>query len=240
MSIWIALALLATLAMAPLGLVLGNRATARGRRDAAIALHRAQLAELDRDLDEGRIAAAEHATARLEVQRRLLAAADTPDTQTRARSPMPLVAALLLVPAAAIGLYLVTGSPGMPSAPFAARQAEAQKQNQEMDRMVAQLQERLAKLDPHALEARQGYVLLGNVEANRGNLAAAAAAWQSALAASFDPTIAVETAEALTRANGHVTPEAAALFRRALDAAPRDAPWREAAEARLASAGDSK
>ena len=40
-----------------------------------MALHRAQLAELDRDLAEGRIAAAEHANAVLEVQRRLLTAA---------------------------------------------------------------------------------------------------------------------------------------------------------------------
>ena len=73
--IWLAIALLAAIALAPLALSLRRTAAARGRQEAAIALHRAQLAELDRDLADGRIAAAEHANAVLEVQRRLLAAA---------------------------------------------------------------------------------------------------------------------------------------------------------------------
>ena len=61
----------------------------------------------------------------------------------------------------------------------------------------------------------------------------AAKAWQRALANRFDPTLAAETAEAMTEANGHVTPAAAALFRRALAAAPADAPWRGMVERRL-------
>ena len=42
--------LLAAIALAPLALSLRRAAVARSRREAAIALHRAQLAELDRDL----------------------------------------------------------------------------------------------------------------------------------------------------------------------------------------------
>ena len=61
--IWLAVALLAAIALAPLALSLRQTAAARGRQEAAIALHRAQLAELDRDLADGRIAAAEHANA---------------------------------------------------------------------------------------------------------------------------------------------------------------------------------
>ena len=49
----------------------------------------------------------------------------------------------------------------------------------------------------------------------------------------FDPTIAAEAAEAITEAQGHVTEEAAALFRRALAELPADAPWRPMAEKRL-------
>ncbi len=73
--IWLAAMLLAGIALAPLVMVLRPRLVAHGRRDAALALHRAQLAELDRDFAEGRIAAAEHAGAVLEVERRLLGAA---------------------------------------------------------------------------------------------------------------------------------------------------------------------
>jgi len=236
MSTWIALLLLATVAMAPLALVLGRRGASRGRRDAAVALHKAQLAELDRDLEEGRIVASEHATARLEVQRRLLAAADEVDAAPRERVPVVLILSLLVLPAAAIGLYLVVGSPGMPAVPFAAQQRENLRDAQ----LIAQLKERLAKLDPKGAEARQGYTLLGNIEAGREHWAEAANAWRQVLAASFDPTIAMEAGEAMTRAAGYVSPEAADLFRRALSAAPADAPWRGAAEARLASAGDAK
>ena len=48
--IWLALVLMAAAAMAPLALSLNRDAAARNRRDAAVALHRAQLVELDRDL----------------------------------------------------------------------------------------------------------------------------------------------------------------------------------------------
>ena len=54
--IWAVLALLAVVALAPLIVTLVRYSAARGRQDSAIALHRAQLAELDRDLADGRIA----------------------------------------------------------------------------------------------------------------------------------------------------------------------------------------
>jgi cytochrome c-type biogenesis protein CcmH len=54
------------------------------------------------------------------------------------------------------------------------------------------------------------------------------------LASGFDPLIAAHAAEAATRAEGHVSPDSAALFRQALAAAPPDAPWRGVVEKRLA------
>ena len=47
--IWIALLALSLVALAPLTVSLLRGSTARGRRDAALALHRAQLVELDRE-----------------------------------------------------------------------------------------------------------------------------------------------------------------------------------------------
>ncbi len=52
----------------------------------------------------------------------------------------------------------------------------------------------------------------------------------------FDPTLAALAAEAATRAEGHVSPHSADLFRRALAAAPPNAPWLKLARQRLAEA----
>lgn len=231
--IWLAIITLAAASLAPMALSLRRSAVARSRRDAAVALHRAQLAELDRDLAEGRLAATEHENAVLEVQRRLLAAAGSDEPGLRASSASPVLIALLLVPASALALYLVGGSPNLPAEPLAARIAVAKAREEHDAALIAELRRRLAQIDPHSEQARLGYVLLGNAEASRGRLKEAADAWGTALAVRFDPTLAVETGEAITEIKGQVTDEAAALFRRALAESPNDAPWRPMAEKRL-------
>lgn len=231
--IWLAIIVLAAVALAPLALSLRHSRVARSRREAAITLHRAQLAELDRDLADARITAPEHANAVLEVQRRLLAAADSSEPETRVTSASTIWFALMLLPMAALVLYLVGGSPDLPAEPLAARIAAARAREAHDAALIAELRRRLATLDPHSEQAREGYVLLGNAEASRGRLQDAAEAWRTALAARFDPTLAAETAEAITEVNGRVTDEAKGLFRRALAESPADAPWRPMAEKRL-------
>jgi cytochrome c-type biogenesis protein CcmH len=241
----LALLVLAVLALLPLAWVLRRPRPGRSRRESALAIHRAQLAELDRTLAEGRIGPAQHATAVLEVQRRLLAAADLPDEISpptpdqggplrRSRLVLPVV--LIGVPLLAAGLYAVDGHPFLPAAPLAPRLAQADRQAEEAGKLVALLRERLATLDQHSEMARQGYVLLGNTEDSLGHLPLAAAAWRQAVEIRFDPGLAALVAEAETRLAGKVSPGAAALFRRALAEGPADAPWRKLAEQRLAEA----
>ena len=236
----VALLLLAVLALAPLALSLRPGRPPRSRRESALAVHRAQLLELDRDQTAGRIGEADRQFAVVEVQRRLLAAAETPEEVDP--TPLPtgpptgrraLMVSLVLVPLAAAGLYLLDGHPDLPAAPLAARLARGDRERQEAAALVATLRARLATLDPTSDLARQGYQLLGNAEDGLGHLAAAAEAWRAALAIRFDPNLAVELAEAQTRLEGRVTPASAALFRRALSEAPPDAPWRRLAEQRL-------
>ena len=227
--IWALLALLALAVLAPLLLALRGRAGARGARELAMQLHRTQLQEVDRDLAEGRILPAEHVTAVLEVQRRLLAAAEAREADARPGARWPVLAAAVLIPVAAFGLYWMSGSqPGMPSVDAASRQARAAEEGA----LIAELRQRLSTMDPASDRARQGYVLLGSVEEARGNAAAAAEAYRTALRGKFDPTIAARAAEAAVRAEGGVSESSAALFRRALAAAP-DAPWRDAVLQRL-------
>lgn len=229
--IWLAILLLVGAALAPLVLVLRRRAITQGGRAPAMALHRDQLTELDRDLADGRILPAEHATARLEVQRRLLHVAGTTEPAVAPGSRRPVYVALVVVPLLAVGLYAVGGSPNLPMAGSPqARQGRAAEEAV----LVAQLRERLAAMDVRTDQARQGWVLLGNVEEARGNDAAAAAAWRTALQSKFEPSLAARAAEAATRAEGGVSDSSAALFRRALAGAPSDAPWRGVVEQRLA------
>ena len=228
--IWVAIVIVSVAALAPTILVLRGTARNRDRGEAALALHRAQLAELERDRTEGRIDDAEHAAALLEVQRRTLAAADMRDADPTPGARRPIFAALALIPLAAVALYLISGHPGMPSAPSTDEMRQRQAQE---DQLIDQLRQTIAITDPHSPRAREGNALLGSVEEARGDYAAAAAAWKAALVSGFDPLYAAHAAEAATRAEGHVSPDSAALFRQALAAAPPDAPWRGLVERRL-------
>ncbi|NVN41475.1 c-type cytochrome biogenesis protein CcmI, partial [Ameyamaea chiangmaiensis] len=142
--------------------------------------------------------------------------------------------ALTLIPVAALALYLTEGHPSLPAQPLAPRHAAAVQEDTRTDVLLTQLRaglDRVAPTDPNYV---RGYLLLGQAEAAREHYAAAAAAWHKALDQQFDPELAARTAEAQTRADGRVSADSAALFRRALDAAPKDAEWRMAAEQRIA------
>ncbi len=234
--IWLAAALLALCALAPAAWGLRRHLAVRGRVQPTLALHRAQLTELDRDRAEGRISAADHATAMLEVQRRLLAASTMTDMQAAPPRRWPLLAGLVAVPVAALGLYLIGGHPNLPAQPLASRMSQADREMADTNAMVDQLRAAIATVDPHSDKAREGDLLLGNIEASRGNFAGAADAWQKALDVRFEPLLAARVADATSRAEGHLSPASAALFRRALAAAPPDAPWRGQVEQMLAQA----
>lgn len=237
-TLWIEILLLCLLVLVPAGraATMAARGTSvpRERREPALALHRAQLRELERDRDGGLIAPSEHDGARLEVERRLLRAAATPDAPLRVLGRNRSWLVLAIIPPVALLLYLSGGRPDLPAQPIGQRMAQAETSEQEDASLIDTLRQGLAKMNPAAPQARQGFILLGQAEASRGNWGAAAAAWRVAIANGFDATVAMQAAEAQSRADGKVSPETAALFRRALDAAPGDAPWRQLAEQRLA------
>ncbi len=95
-------------------------------REFDIAVYKDQLAEVDRDVDRGHVSADEAGTVRLEIQRRLLAAADAQDnfeasSGGAAERRTILIALVLLIPLASFGAYIQIGSPGTPDYPYAAR-----------------------------------------------------------------------------------------------------------------------
>lgn len=235
---WTAFVLLTVLAVMPVLLTLGRPQLAPRRQPAALAMFRAQLGELDRDLADRRIAVTEHAAATLEINRRLLAAAAVvePIVSPSGRRE-PLVLAVVMVMAAAVGLYTLDGRPDLPAGQShaATLQASLASVGPASDER-AQLQQMIDNVDAVADATRQDQVEQGDKAERSGDLAAAAAAWRQALAVRFDPLLAVRTADAESKVSGHIGFHAAALFRRALAAVPSDVPWRDMVERRLSEA----
>jgi cytochrome c-type biogenesis protein CcmH len=85
-------------------------------------VYRDQLRELDRDLARGVLNDTEAGSARLEIQRRLLATTAAPTRASRTgASPFVAVAVALVVAGGSVALYLRIGAPSMPDMPFASR-----------------------------------------------------------------------------------------------------------------------
>ena len=125
------LALLTTATVAALlWPLLRMRFPARDRLSGELAIYRDQLAELERERAAGTLTPAEAAAARTEIERRMLAAGDAATAAARAKTSSDTVqkwlppALSLFVPLLALGLYLQTGRPGLPAAPFAERGTE--------------------------------------------------------------------------------------------------------------------
>jgi cytochrome c-type biogenesis protein CcmH len=185
------------------------------------AVYRDQLKELEREVARGAVAENEAATARLELQRRLLAAdGESKEATGGTRKPLLAGALALAIVLIAGGLYWRLGSPGAPGEPYADRQAErdqlAQQQAQlnQIRGMVAKLADEM-KQHPDDLE---GWLRLGRSYAvlNQPDDAAAAFAQAEKLKPN-DPAVLMAEAQALMA--GHpiseqLTPQVVALLNR--------------------------
>ncbi|MCH7794362.1 MAG: c-type cytochrome biogenesis protein CcmI [Proteobacteria bacterium] len=190
-------------------------------------VYKDQLAEIARETARGELGAAQADAARAEIERRLLAAAEAAAergsdqaTPRRAISWGVALALAIAVPAAAIGLYLTLGTPGVPSVPFAERPAPQPPAPepgfaQEMADLAARLAKRLDQ-DPRD---RDGWLLLGRTYAQLQHFDKAAEAYRTAIAHGFDGA---ETQSALGEvlvagAGGAVGPEARRAFAASLE-----------------------
>ena len=148
MFLWIILACL-TAAVAAVMLVTlarGQKTAEVPDRAGEIAVYRDQLAELERDRDQGLITSQEAEYANAEIGRRLIAAAGEAETETASRSGRSMSAVsvfvTLLVPVVGLSLYLSLGSPQLPDQPLAARLANP---GNNMALLVAKAERHLAQ-----------------------------------------------------------------------------------------------
>lgn len=188
-----------------------------------IAVYRDQLAEIERDVGRGLLTPDAAAAARLEIERRLLAAArPEPAAGAPSGGRRPTLAAAIAfgLPLLALGLYLALGSPGLPALPFAERAAQTGQPD-----ALGPLAERLAKKLQGQPNDPDGWVLLGQTYQQLARVADAAAAYGQAIAhGGRQPGLRSAYGEALTEAaGGQVTPAAQDAFTAALKEDPGDA-----------------
>ena len=232
MLLWVLAGLLCLGVVALLALPLLSRRAAAGMDHPDLAVYRDQLAELEREVARGLLPETEAASARLEIERRLLAAAGVKGVAEKggrirgtARAGLGAGLLLLLLPAAAVAIYLDIGSPDLPALPFADR-TSAPAENQQMVAATAQLE---AQMKAHP-EDPKGWAMLAGSEGQLGRYAEAAAAYGKSIAllqAAHQPVPAILASlqgESLTAAaEGQVTPAAKAAFEAALAIDPKDA-----------------
>ncbi len=216
MSLWFLLALMTVGAIFAVLWPLSRRTAVR-REGRESAVYQDQLAEVDRDIANGLIGETEGVAARVEISRRLLAAADAEQgsavsSSLRLRRAVAMVA-LVGVPLLAGALYLHLGSPALPDFPLASR-TRAPVAGQSLDQLVAQVQ---AHLEKNPTDGR-GWGVLAPVLGRVGRFEDAAQAFRNAIR--YDGDSAARRAglgEALAgAANGVVTAEAKAEFERAV------------------------
>lgn len=123
MTLWILMGALTALVLGFLLRPLLRPARPASAAAPALAVYRDQLAEIERDRAAGRLPEREAEAARREVERRLLGAADTAAPRPAADRPARRLAwaLVLLLPVAALGLYLWQGAPELPDQPLAGR-----------------------------------------------------------------------------------------------------------------------
>jgi cytochrome c-type biogenesis protein CcmH len=221
MTLWLiggALTLLVVAAIvAPL---LRGRGRAARRLDYDLEVYKDQLAELDRDAARGLIGAAETEAARIEIQRRILAAAKERPGAAPLPARSPLAATLMIalgLPFAAGALYLALGRPDLPSQ-SAGR--DARPSDPAIAKKLSELEAKVLA-NPTSLEDR---LALADFEFENRRFRSAAESFRIALAlAKGRGDIAGFYGEALTRAAGGMITEAARrAFEQALAADPSD------------------
>jgi len=221
---WLVLAGMTGLAALAALWPLGVRRAASVRREGESAFYRAQLREIERDVERGQLPADEAASARTEAARRLIAAdaAETAEAMAPGslwRRRLAAVAILALVPAVSLGVYLSLGQPETADAPLAQRKADPNSP-EAIQFAIAKIEARLAA-NP---DDQRGWEVLAPVYMRFGRFDDAVGAYKQLLRlkGETNPNLLSAYGEALlAAANGIVTSEAHAVFDAALKIDPQ-------------------
>lgn len=224
MLFWILVAVLtAAVAIALLLPLMRAAAPLSAAHSHDVEVYRDQLEELARDREAGLISQEDAELARAEIGRRLIAAsaADDPVRESLpkrlASNRLAQLFIFLCLPAIGLGLYLATGSPGVPAQPLAARLANP---GDDVNILIAKAENHLA-VNP---EDGAGWDLLAPIYMRNGRVDDAVAAYDRAIRLlGATPARLGGYAEALiVQSGGLVTADAQNALKKALALDPND------------------
>jgi cytochrome c-type biogenesis protein CcmH len=225
MILWLIFVLMTLAAIAAVCWPLARRQQS-DRSGSDIAVYRDQLEEIGRDEAASLIGSVEAEAARVEVSRRLIAAAETADAAAVAAAPgspsryrwATLAAAIVLLPLGAGITYLSLGSPNLVPVSIEAASGGQPPLPSGIENTVAAVETYLANNPKNG----RGWELLAPVYLRLGRFDDAVRARRNALEIyGPDPARLDDLGEAIIMAsNGVVTPEAKGLFERANAAEP--------------------
>ncbi len=217
MTLWFVFALMTVAAIFAVLWPLGRKERAPDQ-GSEVVVYKDQLAEVERDLAAGLIPAPDAEAARVEISRRLLAAAASepamaPQSNLKWRRAAAVLA-LAGLPLVAIGVYMPLGSPRLHDAPLAQRErASNTTMAQSLENMVEQVQQHLEK---NPTDGR-GWNVLAPVLQRLGRFDDAVRAYRNSLTYNGESAERrADLGEAISAAaGGVVTAEAKSEFERA-------------------------
>jgi cytochrome c-type biogenesis protein CcmH len=218
MSLWFVFALMTAAAVFAVLWPLGRRSAVE-REGTETTVYKDQLAEIERDRAAGLIAPIEAEAARVEIGRRLLAAAETeakaPPVSQSSRGVRRAVSmvALIGLPLLAASTYWELGSPQLPDFPLASRERQPAA-SASLEALVAKVE---AHLEKNPTDAR-GWQVLTPVLMKLGRYDDAVRAVRNTITYGGETAARrADLGEALTGvANGVVTSDAKTEFERAV------------------------
>jgi len=224
MALWIVFALMTAAAITAVVWPLARKPRT-GAAGSELVVYKDQLEEIERDRSAGLIGAAEAEAARLEVSRRLLAAADK-EASVPVAAPQPrwhrraaALGGFVVLSLLPVGLYVVLGSPNLPGQPAYAR-GNPPPGHESIATLIGQVEERLAR-NPND---GAGWEVIAPVYMRLGRFDDAVLARRKALALNGETAERdADLGEALiAAANGVVTDEAKKSFERAVAREPQN------------------
>ncbi len=220
MGFWLAVALVVLLVLALLfrPFLLKPATSDVSRRQLNASIYRDQLARLERDRLDGMIADADYATARAELQRRVIDDTQVADDAASLKAPKKTMLAIgLVLPLAAVVLYMALGKPATLEPNGPQRQVTAK----DIEGMVQNLAQKLEK-DPSNL---QGWAMLARSYKMLGRPLEAEKAFEHAGAFLDDDAqlLAIYADIAATNAKGDFTGKPMQLIQKALRVDPKNA-----------------
>lgn len=213
--------------------MLRRRDAGAGRAAHEIEVYKAQLVELERDVERGVLGEAEAGAARLEIQRRLLAtdaAREAPGRPLGANAHLTITVLLLVglplvagLTYAVLGRPDLTGAPVVAQAPAPAQTAGSAPNGEPLPSVETMIQDLEAGLEANPEDA-EGWFRLGRAYGLVSRHKDAAEAFRRAIALEDGvATLHASLGEALLMAAGGTVPEPArAAFARALELDPND------------------